>query len=79
MLAYLPELRGTTARKDLPIIGTAKHFQAAYDTLSSFDPCKPRDQGISSFQRHLARIDDPDDLWIILAGLKTLTAKSPFD
>jgi len=80
MLNELPALRNIpAARRDQDIVQVARLFQAAYETMNTFDTQKPHDRGISSFDRKLERIAEPEPLWIVLAGLKRLLVESPVE
>lgn len=75
ILAKAPSLRQITeSRKDQEVVEVAKRFQAAYATLQGFDGRKARSTGIQSFDRHLGRICEPEDLWVVVAGLNRLVA-----
>lgn len=80
VLDEFPALRDIrSARKDHDIVQVARRFQAAYETMNTFDPHKPHKQGISTFDRKLERISEPEPLWVVLAGLKRLLVKSPIE
>jgi hypothetical protein len=80
LLGEVPALRDiSAARKDQRIVQVARRFQAAYETMNTFDTRKPHDRGISSFDRKLERISEPEPLWIVLAGLKRVLVKSPIE
>jgi hypothetical protein len=63
-------------RGDADTVVTAKRFHAAFETMNGFNASKARNQGVSSFGRHLGGISDPDDLWVVLAGFNRLVPKS---
>jgi hypothetical protein len=78
MLDSFPALRNVpAARRDQDIVQVARRFQAAYDTMNTFDPRKPHNRGVPSFDRKLERISKPEPLWIVLAGFKRLVLESP--
>jgi hypothetical protein len=80
LLDEVPALRNIpAARRDQDIVQVARRLQAAYETMNRFDPQKPHNQSVSSFDRKLERISEPESLWIILAGLKRLLVKSPVE
>lgn len=64
------------ARKNDDVVQVARRFQAAYETMKRFEPKGPHNRGVSSFDRHLARISEPEPLWVVLAGLSRLLIKS---
>ncbi len=69
VLENFPALRDIrTARRDAILVTVAKRFQAAFGTMNRFHATRPQG-GISSFDRLLQRIDEPEDLWIVIAGL----------
>ena len=73
-----PALRNTAqARTNRFTVAVARRFQAAFDSMNIFEPGKPRNRGISTFERHLRRIQEPQDLWIVVANLNGLFPKSP--
>lgn len=76
VLDSFPALRNVErARTNSDIIGLARSFQAAFCTMNNFDASKPRSQGISYFDQRLAGISEPDDVWVVLAGLDELVSK----
>lgn len=78
MLDAYPMLRDLDkGRGDFFTRTLAKRFQAAFETMNAFDKKHSRSRGISSFDSHLGNIEEPDDLWVVLAGLDRLVPKSP--
>ena len=69
VLEQFPALRDISkARRDILIVTFAERFQAAFGTMSGFQPTRPQG-GVSSFCRLLGRIDEPEDLWVVIATL----------
>jgi len=66
ILHECPELRNMALERNGFLWTQAKRFQAAYETMTKFDPQKPHG-GISSFNNRLRQIDEPEALWIVLA------------
>jgi hypothetical protein len=80
MLNDFPRLRDIdAARQDDDIFQTARRFQAAYESLNSFDAHKLLNRGVSTFNRQFATISDPEPLWIVIAGLKRLLIDSSIE
>lgn len=78
MMEKFPEVREIAKARASKCISTvARRFQAAFDTMNAFDKRKARGAGVSSFNRLLGRIDQPEDLWIVIAALKGLAVRSP--
>jgi hypothetical protein len=78
MLDSIPALQNIpAARMDNDIVQVARRFQAAYDTMNTFDARRPHNRGVSMFERYVERISEPEPLWIVLAGFKRLVLESP--
>jgi hypothetical protein len=70
VLDSFPALRDIAKNRRDRLVGpTARRMEAAFRTLTNFDPKKPPTQGVSSFDRVLGGIDEAEDLWVVMAGL----------
>jgi hypothetical protein len=77
ILAEVPELRDLPRhRANDELAGVAIRFQTAYETMRQVGIGKPITTGSTSFNRLLKRTSEPEDLWIVLAGLKRVVFDS---
>ena len=55
-----------------------KDFQAAYATMGRFSHTAKASAGYSSFERNLKLIDQPEDLWVVLAKVTMILVNESF-
>ncbi len=67
MMETTPELDIDACRRDTLVVAVARDFQAAYATMGRFIHTTKASAGYSSFDRNLKLIDQPEDLWVVLA------------
>ena len=78
MMETTPELDVDVCRRDTLVVAVARDFQAAYATMGRFSHTAKASAGYSSFERNLKLIDQPEDLWVVLAKVTMILVNESF-